>query len=110
MTPIVRCLPPLLLLLTWGCANVSPGPPPADLGELGIIVAELQLAEAIAAEVPVIVRDSMQKVYYDSVLAEHGYTRESFDSIMWIIRDEPVWIDSVFTRAGEVVARDMAEM
>ena len=71
------------------------------------IIADLNLSEGLVAEVPVIVRDSMQAVYFDKVLGEHDLTREQFDSIMWVIRREPAWIDSVYTRAGEIVAREM---
>ena len=98
----------LLLSLTLAlaaCADFNPGPPPVDVGAFGALIAELQLAEAAAAEVPVLVRDSMQAVFFDSVLADHGYSRAEFDSIMWQIRAEPLWIDSVYTRAGEIVAR-----
>ena len=104
---ILRALP--LVLILAGCADVDPGPPPVDLDRLSETLAELQLAESLAAEVPVILRDSMQSVYYDSVLAEHGYTRETFDSLMWIVRSEPVWIDSLYTRAGIIVAMEMIE-
>ncbi len=96
-------------MLFFTCANVDPGPPPVDTNRLSRAIADLQLAEALAAEVPVIVRDSMQTVYFESVLAEHGYTRESFDSIMWIVRSEPVWIDSVYTQAGVIISRQMVE-
>ena len=90
-----------------GCANVDPGPPPVDTARMARIIADLNLSEGLVAEVPVIVRDSMQAVYFDKVLGEHGLTREQFDSIMWVIRREPAWIDSVYTRAGEIVAREM---
>ncbi|NJB84386.1 hypothetical protein GGR26_000131 [Lewinella marina] len=98
-----------MVVLLLGCAQVDPGPPPVDTARLGETLGDLQLAEAIIAEVPVLVRDSMQAVYYDSVLADHGYTRQEFDSIMWIVRQEPAWIDSVYTRAGEIVSREMIE-
>lgn len=71
------------------------------------VIADLSLAEGLVAEVPVIVRDSMQAVYFDSVLAEHDLTRPAFDSLLWIVRREPAWIDSVYTEAGNIVAREM---
>ncbi|THH35570.1 hypothetical protein [Neolewinella litorea] len=98
-----------MTLLLLGCAEMNPGPPPVDTARFGRVIGDLQLAEALVAEVPVLVRDSMQAVYYDSVLADHGFTRREFDSIMWIIRQEPAWIDSVYTRAGEIVSREMIE-
>ena len=99
----------LFCLLTAACANVDPGDPPVDTAKLAQVLAELHLAESLVAEVPVVVRDSVQSVYYESVLADHGYTRAEFDSIMWIIRSEPIWIDSLYTQAGVIVARDMVE-
>ena len=95
------------LTLLAGCANVNPGPPPVDTARLARVIADLNLSEGLVAEVPVIVRDSMQAVYFDRVLGQHGLTRDQFDSILWIVRREPAWIDSVYTRAGELVARDM---
>ncbi|PPK88110.1 hypothetical protein CLV84_1074 [Neolewinella xylanilytica] len=99
----------LPLVLTAGCANVIPGPPPVDVDRLAQTIAELQLAESLVTEVPVIIRDSMQTVYYESILADHGFTPEEFDSVMWIIRSEPIWIDSVYTKAGVIVSREMVE-
>ena len=99
----------LAFFLFAGCANVDPGPPPVDTAQLAQVIAELHLAESLVAEVPVVVRDSVQAVYYESVLADHGYTRAEFDSIMWIIRSQPIWIDSLYTQAGVIVARDMVE-
>lgn len=106
---MIRYLSTVITMVLAGCAQVDPGPPPVDTARIGQTLGDLQLAEALVAEVPVLVRDSMQTVYYDSVLADHGYTRQEFDSIMWIIRQEPAWIDSVYTRAGEIVSREMIE-
>ena len=105
----LRLLPFLLLICLSRCADVDPGPPPVDTDRLSRTLADLQLAEALVSEVPVILRDSMQALYYESVLEEYGYTRESFDSVMWIIRSEPVWIDSIYTRAGIIVSKAMIE-
>ncbi|MGB3800411.1 MAG: hypothetical protein WA952_11415 [Lewinella sp.] len=98
----------LCCLLTTGCANVDPGPAPVDVDRLSQTVAELQLAEALIAEIPVVLRDSMQQVYFESILADHGLSRPEFDSLMWIVRSEPIWIDSVYTRAGVIITREMA--
>ena len=69
------------------------------------MVADLQLAEAITAEIPVLLRDSMREVYFDRTLAENGTTRAEFDSLLWIIRQEPAWIDSLYTQVGEELSR-----
>ena len=107
MKLLTAILPTLIVLA--GCADVDPGPPPVDTARMARIIAELNISEGLVAEVPVIVRDSMQAVHLEEVLGEHDMTREAFDSILWIIRREPAWIDSVYTRAGEIVAREMIE-
>jgi hypothetical protein len=99
----------VLALLCCGCAESGPGPPPVDAPFLAQVVADLHLAQSLINEVPIAVRDSMQAAYYDSTLAEHGLTRAEFDSLMWIVRREPAWVDSVYTRAGAIVATEMVE-
>ncbi|WP_420457956.1 DUF4296 domain-containing protein [Neolewinella sp.] len=99
----------LLLGLAAGCASLDPGPPPVDAETLAELIADLQLGQSLVNEIPIVVRDSMQRVYYESILADHGYTRQSFDSVMWLVRQEPVWIDTVYARAGEIIAREMVE-
>lgn len=89
----------------WSCAQNGPGPPPVDLDEMAPLIADLQLAEALTGEVPVMVRDSMRDVYMLSILAEYDLTQEEFDSVMWLVRQEPVWIDSLYSKAGEIVSR-----
>ncbi len=107
---MIRRSPVLILfILACGCANVNPGPPPVDTDKLSRVIADLNLAQSLAGEIPVLVRDSMEALYYDSVLADYGYTRTEFDSLMWIVRQEPVWIDSIYARAGVIVARGMVE-
>ena len=99
----------LLVALFAGCASLDPGPPPVDTDSLAATIADLQLAQSLVGEVPIVIRDSMQSVYYESVLADHGLTRPSFDSLMWLVRREPAWIDTVYARAGEIIAREMIE-
>ncbi len=99
----------LIGLLAHRCAQVDPGPPPVDADKMVQVIADLNLAQSLTSEIPVLVRDSMEALYHDSVLADYGYTRPEFDSLMWIVRQEPVWIDSIFSRAGAIVARGMIE-
>lgn len=107
---MIRSLPVLLLLLSLThCANVDPGPPPVDVERMSRIIAELNLAQSLTGQVPIVVRDSVQAAYFDAVLADYDLTRPEFDSIMWLIRTEPTWIDTLYSRAGEIVARDMVE-
>ena len=99
----------LLATLLTGCASLDPGPPPVDTEELAEVVADLQLGQSLVAEIPVVIRDSMQTVYYENILAEHGLTRQEFDSMMWLVRAEPQWIDSLYSRAGALIATRMVE-
>ena len=105
----VSLLPLLIALLTVGCADINPGPPPVEAERLARVVADLTIAQSLVAQVPILVRDSMQTVYYENVLADHGLTRPEFDSLMWIVRSEPAWIDSIYTHAGSLVSREMLE-
>ena len=97
------------LLLTTACAKLGPGPPPVDADFLAEVIADLHLAQALSDQVPVVLRDSMEVVYFDKVLADYDLTRPEFDSLMWIVRREPAWIDTVYTRAGVRVSRDLVE-
>ena len=98
----------LLANLLTGCASLDPGPPPVDVEELSVVIADLQLGQSLVAEIPIVIRDSMQGLYYDSILAEHDLTRQEFDSMMWLVRAEPQWVDSLYSRAGAVIATRMA--
>jgi hypothetical protein len=51
------------------------------------------------------VRDSIREVYYDRVLADHDYNRASYDSITWILRQEPVWIDSLYEKVAVILIK-----
>lgn len=95
----------LPFLLLTACASPGPPPAPPETETLAPIVAELQLAEAMATEVPVLIRDSMRQVFFDQTLADHGLDREKFDSLLWIVRAEPVWIDSLYSRVGVLLTR-----
>lgn len=96
-----------LFLLTT-CASPDAGECPVDLVELAPLVADLQLAEALATEIPVPVRDSMREVYFDNILAEYGTDRRAFDSLTWIVRSEPAWVNELYTKVGVVLAKEEA--
>ena len=106
----MRYLALTLLLCTCACANPLAGPPPTDLHELAPIIADLQIAESLTGEMPVIVRDSLREVYYDNILNDYNTDRETVDSLMWLVRKEPEWIDSLYTEVGEILARKNAEL
>ena len=95
----------LLCYSLFQCAEAQIGTPPSDVAWLAPIVADLHLAEAMTNEIPILVRDSMREVMYDNILAEHELNRPAFDSIMWEMRREPVWLDSLYTRVGDILAK-----
>lgn len=94
-----------ILIILASCAEPGAGEPPVNIHELAPVVADLQLAEAITAEIPVLVRDSMRQVYFDRTLAENELSRAEFDSLLWIVRQEPAWVDSLYTQVGEILSR-----
>lgn len=94
-----------LSLLLSGCASPDAGPPPVDLDRLSLVMTDLQIAEALGTEVPVLIRDSIKQVYFNRVLEDHGMSEATFDSLTWIVRKEPAWVDSLYTRVGELLAK-----
>lgn len=96
-----------LFLTLWlaGCASPDAGPPPVDLDLLAPLMADLQVADALATEIPVVVRDSIRQVYFDRVLADYGTDRAGFDSLTWIVRREPVWIDSLYEKVNVLLMK-----
>jgi len=99
-------LPFLAFCLFTTCASPDAGKCPVDLDKLAPIVSDLQLAEALATEIPVPVRDSMREVYFNNVLAEYDTDRHSFDSLTWIVRSEPAWINELYTKVGVLLAKE----
>lgn len=104
--------PTLLILFLSFAACTSPGAGdcPVDLDMMAPLMTDLHLAEALSTEVPIQVRDSMQEVYFNKVLEEYQISRESFDSLMWVIRQEPVWVDSLYARVGVALTKMETEM
>lgn len=95
------------LLFLAACTSPGAGPPPVDIPRLARLTADLQMAEALTIEIPVSVRDSVRQLYFDKITTDHGYTLDEYDSLLWIVRREPVWIDSLFSLAGDsIAARD----
>jgi hypothetical protein len=98
-----------LLLLMAGCASPDAGSPPVDLDRIAKVMADLQIADALGTEVPVLIRDSVKQVYFHRVLEDHQLNLDAFDSLTWIVRQEPAWIDSLYTRVGDLLAKMEAE-
>ncbi len=101
---VVRFVTCLLLLFVLACNKKQPGPLPFDASQLVPLLVDLQLAESLLIEIPVPLRDSMQTVYEDRLLAEHGFLKADFDSLMWLVRSEPLWIVEVFTALSDSLA------
>lgn len=101
----VRALVLFLLLLPAGCTSPDAGPCPVDLGRLAPILTDLHLAQGLSPEIPTLRRDSIDRVYEARILADYGMRKRTFDSLMFIVRREPVWIDSLYGRVGTLLAR-----
>ncbi len=91
------------------CASPGPGDCPVDMEILVPLMTELHLAEGLAKKAPSQFQDSMQEVYFVKVLEDHQLEKEDFDSLIWIVRQEPVWLDTLYTRIGVALARLEAE-
>lgn len=99
-----------VLVSLTACTSPGAGDCPVDLDIIAPVMTELHLAESLSTEVPIQVRDSVEQVYFDRVLEDHQLSRKSFDSLMWIVRQEPAWVDSLYTRVGEALARMEAQV
>lgn len=97
------------LLLLTACAPKELGPPPVDTAALIPLLADLQMAESLVGEVPIQVRDSIKKVYYDLIFADHQTDLAHFDSLMWILRQEPAWLGEIFSQVSDELATREAE-
>lgn len=94
----------LFFCLFSACQTDSTGPVPVDTTELVPLLVELQLAESLSTEIPVQLRDSMRLVYISRVLEDHQTSQAQLDSLLWIVRSEPVWIVEVFTAVSDSLA------
>lgn len=100
----------ILILPLAACTSPGPGECPVDLEVIAPLMTDLHLAEGLTTEIPVLVKDSIQEIYFEKVLEDYQLSRAEFDSLMWIIRSEPAWVDSLYTRIGETLARLEAEL
>jgi hypothetical protein len=107
---MIRILYILIIASLTACTSPGAGDCPVDIDVLAPVMTDLHLAKALSPEVPIQFRDSMEEVYYDKIFEDHQIDRTSFDSMMWVVRQEPAWIDSLYTRVGESLARIEAEI
>jgi len=97
-------------LLLTACVDTGTPPPPPETETLAPILVDLHLAHALANEVPALLRDSMRTVLFEKTLAEHDLDQATFDSLLWIVRAEPVWVDSLYSRVGVLLTKkDLAK-
>jgi hypothetical protein len=69
------------------------------------MMADLHVADALATEVPVLIRDSIKQTYFNQVLKDYSMSEATFDSLTWIVRQEPEWVDSLYTKIGVLLAK-----
>jgi len=72
------------ILSLTACTSPGAGECPVDLDMMSPLMTDLHIAEALSNEVPVQVRDSMQKVYFNKVLEDYQLSRTDFDSLTQI--------------------------
>lgn len=87
------------------CAEPGTPPPPPEAETLAPVLVDLHLAHALSNEVPALIRDSMQTVFFENTLAEHNLDQATFDSLLWIVRAEPAWVDSLYSRVGVMLTK-----
>ncbi len=97
----------LLLLLTIACGT-SAGEVPLDKERLAAALADLHLAEGLIQDSPFQFRDSLKGGYYEHVLADHGMTVTELDSLMWIVRSDPRYIEQVYEAVNNRLNLDEA--
>ncbi|MEM7572482.1 MAG: DUF4296 domain-containing protein [Bacteroidota bacterium] len=103
-----RCWLAALWLLV-ACAEPNAGPTPAEVQKLAPILAELHLLEALINELPLSLRDSMRVEWYQNVLSDQQMTLAELDSLSWLMRSEPEWLESTYREVQEELARRSAE-
>lgn len=95
--------------LLISCAEPDAGPTPAEVQELAPLLADLHLLEAMINELPVGLRDSIRQDWYRQTLDDHQMSFATFDSLSWLMRSEPEWIEHTYRDVQEELARRAAE-
>lgn len=98
------------LLFTCSCTPAGVGKAPVDIERLADLVADLHLMEGLTGELATSIRDSVKQEFAKNIIADHGYRQTEFDSIMWIVRTEPEWVDELFQKVSDNMATMEAEM
>lgn len=104
MPRLIRYLWMLPAVFFLGCRPNDKELPPVDVERLSELVADLHLMEGMSVEIPITLRDSMKAIYTERVLADHDFTAAEFDSLMWIVRSEPIWMESFFEAVSDRLA------
>lgn len=98
-----------VLGLLAACAEPNAGPTPAEVQKLAPVLAELHLLEALINELPLSLRDSMRAEWYQKVLTDHQMGLTELDSLTWLMRSEPEWMESTYREVQEELAKRSAE-
>lgn len=101
---MLRVLICSFFLSLLACTPASVGEPPFDTEPLSKLIVDLHIMEGLSIEIPVTLRDSMKEVYFNHILEDHGFTEEKFDSLMWIVRSEPIWLENFYRTVSDKVA------
>ena len=95
--------------LVVACAEPDAGPTPAEVQNLAPVLAELHLLEGLINELPISLRDSMRAEWYVQVLDKYQMTLGELDSLTWMMRSEPEWLEATYLDVQEELAKRAAE-
>ena len=95
--------------LVVACAEPDAGPAPAEVQNLAPVLAELHLLEGLINELPMGLRDSMRTDWYVQVLDKYQMTLAELDSLTWMMRSEPEWLEATYLDVQEELAKRAAE-
>lgn len=99
----------LLIFLFFACNPKTTGPAPVDVDRLAALLKDMHLANGLSIEIAVNIRDSMRQEMEMQIIEDHGYTLAEFDSLMWVVRSEPEWVEEVFRKVSDDMATFEAE-
>lgn len=97
------------LLLVWLAVACKPPPPELPLEEATLVrlLSDLHLAESIVQEADFQARDSLTEIYYDRVALHYELERSELDSLLQLIRNQPVLMEKLYRQVYEgISARD----
>lgn len=69
------------------------------------LLADLHMAEAAAQHLPPAVKDSMIRIYYDQVFAQHHIAQADYDLLMRQLRDHVGELQPLYEKVLEELSR-----